>query len=278
MKLSELQQQKTSKTKSPLFKLERKLNLKLLLIFSAISAVLLFVSVALFPVLDDVLLKLQQMFADNAEFAKTISDIIGSQNIASYFVSQAGQTWALIGAVYASYLGYKLVCGNFKDGSYEMLYTQNLSRNQILLHKLLRLVINLLIFSFINAVAGVVALAIWGYGEFNLLKYLLYTLFVTITIIQIGVFSFAIATFAHKKYSVMASILVVITMYFVSMFAMSTTSLGFFNCLTPFALSFVDVFNETIKAVNVVSVIVWTVAPAVLAFLGFKNFKNSDLV
>ena len=278
MKLSELKQEKTSKIKSPLYVIERKANLKPLIAFSIISAVMLFIAISLFPLLDDVMLQLQQMFEGNPEMQNMLAAAIGTQNITSYFVAQAGQSWALFGGVYAAYLGCKLVSGNFKDGSYEMLYTQNLSRNQILTQKLIRLVINLLIFSLVNAVLGFVALLIWGGGDFSILKYLLYALFVTLMTLQTGVFSFAIATFAHKKYSTMASILMVVAMYFVVTFALSVESLSFLNCFTPFALVYVDVFNASMQTVNIISLIVWTIIPAVLTFLGFKNFKNTDLV
>lgn len=278
MKLSELKQEKTSKIKSPLYVLERKANFKPLIVFTIISAIVLFVTISLYPLLDDVMLQIQQMFEGNPEMQNMMAAAIGAQTITSYFVAQTAQSWAFVGGVYAAYLGYKLVSGNFKDGSYEMLYTQNMSRCEILKQKLIRLVINILIFSAVNALVGFVAMMIWGYGQFNVLKYVLYVLFVTLMTLQIGVFSFAIATFAHKKYSVMMSILFVVALYFIVTFALSVESLNFLNCFTPFSLVYVDVFNASMSAVNIVSLIVWTIVPAVLCFLGFKNFKNTDLV
>lgn len=278
MKLSELNQTKEKTIKSPLYLIERKENFKPLIAFSVVSAILLFIAISLFPLLDDVMLQLQQMFEGNAEMQNMLAAAIGTQDIASYFVAQAGQSWALFGAIYAAYLGCKLVCGNFKDGSHEMLYTQNVSRCQILKQKMYRLLINLLIFTLVNAVAGFVALLIWGYGEFNVLKYILYTLFLALMTIQVGVFSFAIATFATRKYSMMAAILMVIAMYFIVTFALSVESLSFLNCFTPFAIAYVDVFSTSMETVNIISLIIWTIVPTLLAFLGFKNFKNTDLL
>ena len=276
MKLNEIKTE--NKQLSPLYKLERKSNLKPLIVFSLISAVILFIVVSLFPFLDDAMLQLQEMFAGNEEMQDMLAMAIGTQNITTYFVAQSAQSWALLGVVYAMFLGYKLVCGNFKDGSYEILYVQNLSRTEILKHKFIRLIINLLIFSLVNTIVGLIALLIWGYGEFNVLKYFLYALLVTIVTLQAGVLSFAIATFAHKKYSVMSAILIAVALYFVVTFALSVESLNFLKCFTPFSTAYVDVFSSTMEAVDVISLIVWTVVPAILLFFGVKSYKNNDLV
>ena len=278
MKINELNKEQKQTKLSPLYKLERKTNLKPLIIFSAISAIVLFIVVALFPMLDDAMLQLQEMFEGNEEMQKMLSVAIGTQNITTYFVAQAAQSWAFIGGIYGAYLGYKLICGNFKDGSYEVLYVQNLSRTQILKHKFLRLIINLLIFSLVNTVVGLVALLIWGFGEFNVFKYFLYALLVTLMTLQAGVLSFAFATFAHKKYSVMSAILFVVATYFIISFALSVESLEFLKCFSMFSIAYVDVFNSTIKTFEIISLIVWTIVPAVLAFLGVKSYKNTDLM
>lgn len=278
MKLSELNEQKEKSVKSPLYRIERKDNLKALIGFSIVSAIVLFITISLFPLLDDVMAQIQKMFEGNPEMQNMMAAAIGTQSITSYFVAQTAQSWAFVGGIYAAYLGYKLVGGNFKDGSYEMLYTQNVSRTQILKHKLIRLAINIGIFSLVNAVAGFIAMMIWGSGQFNVLKYVLYCLFVALMTLQIGVFSFAISTFAHRKYSMMSAILVVMAMYFIVTFALSVESLNFLNAVTPFGLVYVDIFNSTMSAVNIVGLIIWTVVPTILAFLGFKNFKNTDLI
>ncbi len=277
MKINELKTETKSKL-SPLYKLERKTNLKPLIIFSLLSAVVLFIVIALFPFLDDAMLQLQEIFEGNEEMQNMLSVAIGTQNITTYFVAQAAQSWALVGAIYGAYLGYKLICGNFKDGSYEILYTQNLSRTQILKHKFLRLIINLLIFSLVNTIVGLVALLIWGYGEFNVFKYFLYALLVTLMTLQTGVLSFALATFAHKKYSVMTAMLIVVATYFIITFALSVESLEFLKCFTPFTIAYLDVFNATIKTFEIVGLIAWTVVPTILAFLGVKSYKNTDLM
>lgn len=276
MKLNEMKQEK--KKLSPLYLLERKSNLKPLILFSVVSAILLFIVISLFPFLDDAMLQLQEMFAGNEEMQNMLSMAIGTQNITTYFVAQSAQSWAFLGVIYAMYLGYKLVCGNFKDGSYEIVYVQNLSRTEILKQKFIRLLINLLIFSLVNALVGLIALLIWGYGEFNVFKYFLYALLVTLVTLQAGVLSFAIATFAHKKYSVVTAILLSFALYFVVTFALSVESLSFLKCFTPFSIAYVDVFSSTMKLVDVLSLIIWTVMPVVALILGIKSYKNTDLV
>ena len=106
MKLSELKKEKKFKV-SPLYALERKNNLKALIIFSAVSAILVFITVAMFNLMEDALKMMEGMFENSPELKEQIAELIGSQNIATYFVLQAGQMWGLLGIIYAAFLGCK---------------------------------------------------------------------------------------------------------------------------------------------------------------------------
>ena len=107
MKLNELKKEKKFKV-SPLYALERKNNLKALIIFSIIAAILVFITVAMFNLMEDALKMLEGMFENSPELKEQIAELIGSQNIATYFVLQAGQVWGLLGIIYAAFLGCKL--------------------------------------------------------------------------------------------------------------------------------------------------------------------------
>ena len=279
MKLSEMKNEnKSSKNLSPLYVLERKINLKTLIIFTVVSALLLFLVVAMFPLMEDALAQIKEMFKDNPEMQQTIVEMMGADNIGAYFVMQGGQIWGLVACIYAACLGCTLICGNLKDGSYEMLYTQNVSRAQIIKHKFFRMLINLTIFNLTCGLVGLIAMLIWGYGEFNVLNYFVYLLFVIIMTIQIGSLSFGLALLGKRKYTVFLSVVMAVAFYFLATLGIAGENFEFFNYLTPFAVAFNDVLNLGIGSINYWSVGIWTVVPTVLVLLGLKSYKNSDLV
>ena len=249
MKLSELKKEKKFKV-PPLYALERKNNLKALIIFSAVSAILVFVIVAMFNLMEDALKMMEGMFENNPELKEQIAELIGSQNIATYFVLQAGQMWGLLGIIYAAFLGCKLVGENLKDGSYEMLYTQNVSRTKIVLNKFVRLVINLLIFNAICGIFGLVGMLIWGYGQFNVLNYFVYWLFLIVMSVQAGAISFAFALFGKRKYTTFLSVVVAVAFYFIAYLGIAGSNFEFLSYLTPFAVVLADVVNSGLTVVN----------------------------
>lgn len=277
MKLSELKKEKKFKV-SPLYALERKNNLKALIIFSVIAAILVFITVAMFNLMEDALKMLEGMFENNPELKNQIAELIGSQNIATYFVLQAGQMWGLLGIIYAAFLGCKLVGGNLKDGSYEMLYTQNVSRTKIVLNKFVRLVINLLIFNAICGIFGLVGMLIWGYGQFNVLNYFAYWLFLIVMSVQAGAISFAFALFGKRKYTTFLSVVVAVAFYFIAYLGIAGSNFEFLSYLTPFAVVLADVVNSGLTVVNYWSLAIWTIIPIILMFFAIKNFKNTDIV
>lgn len=277
MKLSELKKEKKFKV-SPLYALERKNNLKALIIFSVIAAILVFITVAMFNLMEDTLKMLEGMFENNPELKDQIAELIGSQNIATYFVLQAGQMWGLLGIIYAAFLGCKLVGGNLKDGSYEMLYTQNVSRTKIVLNKFVRLVINLLIFNAICGIFGLVGMLIWGYGQFNVLNYFAYWLFLIVMSVQAGAISFAFALFGERKYTTFLSVVVAVAFYFIAYLGIAGSNFEFLSYLTPFAVVLADVVNSGLGVVNYWSLAIWTIIPIILMFFAIKNFKNTDIV
>lgn len=274
MKLNELKKQPKQSKLSPLYLLEHKTNLKPLIVFTVITAVLVFLTVSMFTLIEPLMQDLGGLFTDDP----AIQEALLGQTIGSYFVSEVGQLWALMGTIYASFLGYKLINGNFKNGSFEVLYTQNVSRSQIVKHKLIRMLINLAVFNVVCGLVGLVAMLIWGAGEFSVLNYFGYMLFIIILTLQVGAISFSLSLFGKRKYSTFLSILVVLVFYFLATLGLLGDGFEVFNYLTPFAVAFADVINAGFSAVNYVSLSIWTVVSVVASVLGIRYYKNTDLV
>ncbi|MBQ2864329.1 MAG: ABC transporter permease subunit [Clostridia bacterium] len=276
MKLNELKKEQKQSKLSPLYKLERKANYKSLIVFSVIISFLLFLTMALFNFVEPLMAELVKMFEGQPE----MQELFATQElkIGTYFVSEAGSFWALLAAIYGSFLGYKLINGNLKNGSSEVLYTQNASRTQIVKHKLIRLIINVAILNVVCGLVGLVAMLIWGYGQFSVLNYLGYMLFVLILTMQVAVLSFSIALLVKQKYSSVLSVLVALGLFLIANLGLMGESFEVFNYLTPFAVALADLIESGFGVVNYISIAIWTVIPVVTLIFGIKSYKNTDLV
>lgn len=276
MKLNELKKEQKQSKLSPLYKLERKANYKSLIVFSVIISFLLFLTMALFNFVEPLMAELVKMFEGQPE----MQELFATQElkIGTYFVSEAGSFWALLAAIYGSFLGYKLINGNLKNGSSEVLYTQNASRTQIVKHKLIRLIINVAILNVVCGLVGLVAMLIWGYGQFSILNYLGYMLFVLILTMQVAVLSFSIALLVKQKYSSVLSVLVALGLFLIANLGLMGESFEVFNYLTPFAVALADLIESGFGVVNYISIAIWTVIPVVTLIFGIKSYKNTDLV
>ena len=156
----------------PLFKIERKNNLISFIVFSLIVGALCFLTIALFPVLKDLLADLAKESAGTG-----FEDMFKMDNITDYFTSNMFQMWGLFGMIYAGVLAVRLTSNNFKDGSYELIYSLNISRTKIVITKLITLLIYLTTFSLTVAVFNYVGLIIFaGISGFSTLNFLYFSI------------------------------------------------------------------------------------------------------
>lgn len=275
MKASELKQ---TKSLSPLYKLERKLNFKTLIIFIIVGAALTFLTTLMFLLVENVLEAMQAAAGANEELKAVLEEMLAGNNFANYFVNNAGSTWGFVGIIYASYLGCKLINSNLKDNSYETLYTLEFSRNRILLNKLIRLVINVLLFNLIVAVFGFIAVCIVGINQINVWNYLLYALVTLLVCLMAGLISFGIACLAKRKYGTILSIVLGIAFYLLAEFSSMGDKFKVFEYLSPAYGSFAPILNSGLSNFNFISLVIWLVVTGVTLAFGFIQFNKRDII
>lgn len=273
MKLNELKKQQTKNTTpfGALFKLERKLNLKSLLLFTAICAWLIVITFAIYPIMKEQFSQLPNIPAE----------LLGLQDVNSYFTMQIGQNWILLALIIGSYLGYQLVAGNFRNGSSVFLYTQNLSRNQILGAKFLRMLINIVIFNVICAIVGFIGVSILEFGAVDILNYLIYTLLMILMSLQMGILMFGLTTIYLKKIAPFFSFALPILLMVFSSLSYISESVEFLKYLSPSSVMTSLSSNILITGFNSVDFIslgVWTLIPLIVLISGIINFNKKDLI
>jgi len=104
-----------------LYILQRKSKRNLFIIFSLLVALMLVVVVSLFPIMQEVV----------KELPSEISSMINMGSIASYFNTEALELWIFLVSIYAGRLAINLTTNEFRNGSFEMIYTLNISRGEI---------------------------------------------------------------------------------------------------------------------------------------------------
>ncbi len=271
MKLNELKNKvnKTSNFKT-IYKLERKLNLKSLFVFTLISVALLVLVVGLYPVFETMLQNL-----DNPQF-------LLNNDLISYYNAQVSQQWILLPLIYAAYVGYNLVVNNFRSGSSVILYTQNLSREKIIGAKLLRLILNILILNIVSAAAGFVTLSIINFNAVNIVNFLIFTLMLTVVSLVMAFLMFGLSLIYLKKISPFISIALPIILIFVSSIGLMVETVDFLKYASPTSIIRAEgagnVLVNGFSSVNLIALAIWGVISLVSLLAGYISFKRKDLI
>lgn len=257
-----------------LFKLERKSMLKFLLIFATITALLSFVTMALYPVLQEILAELS-----TKDLGVDLEQFIQMGSITDYFTSNMFQMWGLLSIIYASVLAVKLTSGSFKDKSFELVYTLNISRVTIIRTKLIRLVLNILWFNLIAGVGAYIGLAVFaGVSTFSTLNFLVYFLISLVVTLISGLLAFALGLFAKHKFSTAAGVVLAVLFYFiVTAEQVSMTSwIGYLSPLTSLSKNIIAYGFVALKD-TWISLCVWVILVITMLIASIFKFKNDDL-
>ena len=266
-KLSEIFKKDYRNKKYPLYKLERKINFNELMIFIAVNFVMILICFVVYPIFKD-------SFADVVEVTMPYLDM----SLSSYYTTQVLMSWVLIGTIYAAVLGFQLVTNNFKNSSSNLLYTLNLSRNQILNAKLLRLVVNIAIFNAASALFSLIGLLALGINEINFANFFLSALMCLLVCLIIGLISFALSALFTKKYSMFTSIIIPVFLLLLSNISLISNKLVAFDYFTPLSLTMKNITENGFSEINFIIVGIWSVIALGLLALGYITFNKKDLV
>ena len=259
---------KTKFINKPLFKLQRKSTINLLIIFSVIVAALMFMIIAIYPLMNNILSNMSEAIG----FANALS-------FSDYFNAEAFEIWILLICIFGSVLATSITTKEFKNGSYELIYTLNISRGEIVRTKLLRLILNVIYVNLITFVVSLIGLLIFGTNQFSIVNLLIYTLFAIIVTLQIAVLVFAFGLFNKSNFNTFGGILMVIIMYLFTTLSMSVEKLKWIGYISPLTTMNGSIMVNGFKGITANGIIlaVWSVITIVLLIFSMKKFKNDDL-
>lgn len=257
---------------SALFKLERRKGLSTLIWFSAITAVLVFVSCAIYPTIKNVL-------AGNTALAQ-LGITFGS--MAEYFNAEAIEMWMLPVLLFVSCSVVMTTTNEFRNGSFELIYSLNMSRCEIVRTKFVKVVLDVVVINLVAFAVSALGLAIFANGGINYANLLVYFLVALLISLEVAGIMFAISLIAKKRINMFAGIIVSILFYLLATLMNvgengSTEALGF---LTPLSALNGSIMTNGFAGIfkNGITLAVWGGISIVLMVLSIYRFKNDDLV
>ena len=255
----------------PLFGLQRKSNAKLFVVFSLIMAVMLFVVIALYPTI--------QQIAD--QMPDMLKEMLYMGSIEQYFNLEALEIWVMLVSIYVAIMAINLTTNEFKNGSYEMIYSLNMSRGEIIRTKLVRLILNTIYINIICLVSSLIAMSIFAGGQFSVVNLMIYALFAILVTMQIAIIVFSIGLFCKKQFSTVGGVVLVVIMFLFTTIS-STAGDGKFDVigyLSPMSTMKDSIMINGFSGIftNGILLGVWSIISLLLLAVSFKKFKNDDL-
>lgn len=255
----------------PLFGLQRKSNSKLFIAFSVIMALLMFVVIALYPMIQDI----------TEQMPEALREMIYMGSIEQYFNLEALEVWIMLVSIYVAVMAINITTNEFKNGSYEMIYSLNISRGEVVRTKLVRLILNTIYINLICFVSSLVALLMFAGSAISIVNLLIYTLFAILVTMQIAIIVFSIGLFAKKQFSTAGGVVLVVIMFICTTISSTAGDPKFdiIGYLSPMSTMKDSIMINGFGGVftNGVLLGVWTLISLALLFVSYKKFKNDDL-
>ena len=174
---------------------ELKQNKLAIIIWSVVISFMLGVCVIIYPEMANQMNEISNMFADMGSFSAAFGmDQINFGEFIGYFGIECGNVLGLGGAFFAAITGITILAKEERDNTAEFLLTHPVSRNKVIIEKLLSVVAQILILNL--SVASTVALTILIIGEeVKVLTIVIILLSYLILQIEIAAITFGISAF-----------------------------------------------------------------------------------
>lgn len=252
----------------PLFSLQRKSTKNLFLIYALIITFFAVVITALYPVL------IKSMDMLPAE----LKSLMSVNSIGEYFNTE-GLDFVLLISIFASALAVNITTNEFKNGSYELIYTLNMSRGEILRTKLLRLVLSIFYMNVISFSACLIPMLIVAKGGFSIVNFIIYFLIALTVTLQVGVIIFSICLINKKHMGSFGSLAIIVVMYLFTIISAMSEEVKSLGYLSPVSALNGTIMMDGFKGIftNGITLGVWAVISALLLIISCKKFQNDDL-
>lgn len=256
---------------------EIKTNFKSLLIWLGIISFFMLLVFIIYPTLMtpeniEVLNQIQNVFPE--EILKIFNMDIASISSASGWVKSEGIIMIILAtSIYSSLLGFKVIGKEKEEMTIEYLASKPVSRDKILLTKILGNLVNIIILIVSTSAIIIIGLSISNDLDFSLM--LMLTLSPLLVNTFIYMLAILISIFINNKNGLAFGI--PFGFYFISVISLFSEKTKIFKYFTPFTFSDSRYIIEN-KAINYFTLIIWFVSSFILLILSIHYYRKKELI
>lgn len=243
-----------------------------LLIWTAAISFMLGVCILIYPEMKTQMSDISAMFADMGSFSAAFGmDRINFGSFIGFFGVECGNVLGLGGALFAAIVGISALAKEEKEHTAEFLLTQPVSRNKVVLEKLLAVFTQIVILNLVSAVVTVISVAVIGESVDAKVMLLLFLAYFILQI-EISAVTFGISAYL-KGNGLGIGLGIAVLMYFLNIIANLTENAKFLKYLTPFGYTEgADIISSCSIDLKYLAVgIVFTAAGIAAAFLKYRK-------
>ena len=243
-----------------------------LIIWSAVIAGMLAISVLIYPQMKPQMEGMNEMFADMGAFSAAFGmEQLNFGEFPGYFAVECGNMLGLGGGLFAALLGIAMLGKEQKDNTADFLLTHPITRTRVVFEKLIAVYAQTVLLNI--AVAGVALLSMLAIGE-SIDAKLFFLLFLAYFLMQTEIASicFGISAFLSSS-GIGIGIGIALLLYFLNIISNITADAEFLKFITPFA--YADganiVTNSRIAAKYLASGMLFAAAGVIAAFIKYDK-------
>ena len=255
-----------------ILKHEMKSNKKSLIIWSIAIGVMIFGSMLLFPMMEEALIEMGEMFSDIAGLSAAFGmDRLSIYSPMGYYGTQVGIMLSLGGALFAALLGSGVLSKEEGGHTAEFLLTTPISRANIIFQKVGAVFVIIFIFNFVCFVSATLSF-VFIKETITMPEFLLYHLAQFYLHLEIACICFGLSAFV-KKTNVGMGLGIAAILYFIDIMVKTVSDLEFLKYLTPFYYAgAADIFtNGKIDSVLLLIGFMVSVIGITMAFLQYSR-------
>lgn len=255
-----------------LLKLEFTRSFKSLMIWSlSIGFTMVFV-IVLYPMVIDIYSAIPEEYA-------AFLDAFGGipHNVLEYYATEGVMMLQLFGGIFAALEGYSAINRDDKEKTVECIYQLPYSRTTILTTKLVKVLINVLVFSVIVYLMSIISFAMLG-ETFDGGQFLVFNLYNTIMFIVLAILGFVLACFMKPTQKSMGAIAFPFIFYIISVISSVTnnSSLELLKHISPFTFANPVALLKQGADFEWISFVIFISLSIILTILSYWRFKKRE--
>ncbi|MDI6453530.1 ABC transporter permease subunit [Peloplasma aerotolerans] len=267
-----------------LYKIEIRRNFKSNMIWSFALGLSLFLIVAIYPMVAEMMDALNEMLeyleSIDSSFIAMMESFGGiPDNVMEYFATEGALFLQLLGGIYAAMLGFGIVSKDEKENTVEVIYVLPISRAKLLTTKMLSVATLLFIFTFIQMLLTQVGFIIVAPGESHLILWE-FGLFDYVMFLMIAYLSMGLAMFLKPNKSPLISIAIPFPLYIITMISSATNNdfLKALKYISPFTFTEPVGFLKEGHGFELINFLTFSALTIIVVILSFKKFRKREMI